>query len=245
LVAGSDDAVASSDEPVAATRPAAAQPTALASYRVLFSNRGVRLLAFVSMALAAGFYAQFETGLPAFALQELSVTPSVVGTAAAANCLVIVALQWLVVKVTGDRHPAALLIVVAATWVSSWLLLETALFVSTSLAGVLFVVAFMTFGLGETMYAPILSPLTAAVAPPGLVGTTLGMLSALRTGISAVGPLLAGVFLALDVPHVFVLVHVAINVAGGVFAWQLLHSPTTAARPGDNRGADPARSAHA
>jgi MFS family permease len=241
---GSRDAEAVDDEAVVAATAGTGAVGGLAAYRAIFSDRRVRLLAFVSMALAAGFYAQFETGLPAFALQELSVRPSTVGTAAAANCLVIVALQWLVVRVTGDRHPAALLVVVAGIWVSSWLLLEAALFVETSLAGVLFVVAFMTFGLGETMYAPILSPLTAAVAPPGLVGTTLGLLSALRTGISAVGPLLAGVFLALDIPHVFVLVHVAINVAGGAFAWQLLHSRTTVARPGDNRAVDASRSAY-
>ncbi len=219
-------------------------PRGLALYGQLYRNRPVRLLAFVSMALAAGFYAQFETGLPAFALQELSVKASTVGTAAAANCLVIVALQWLVVKVTGQRQPAALLIVVAGIWVLSWLLLEVALFTSPSVAGVLFVVSFMTFGFGETMYAPILSPLTAAVAPPGMLGTTLGTMSALRTGISAAGPLLAGVFLALDVPHVFVGVHVAINALGGVLAWQLLHVQRTATDEVDNRGVDPARSVH-
>ena len=49
------------------------------TYRHLLSNRSVRLLALVSIALAAGFYAQFETGLPAFALQSLSVEPTVVG----------------------------------------------------------------------------------------------------------------------------------------------------------------------
>ena len=66
-------------------------------------NRSVRLLGLLSIALAAGFYAQFETGLPAFALQSLSVEPTVVGTAAAVNCVVIVGLQWLVVRLTGDR----------------------------------------------------------------------------------------------------------------------------------------------
>ena len=115
-----------------------------------------------------------------------------VGTAAAVNCVVIVGLQWLVVRLTGDRDGAGLLVVVGAIWVGSWLLLEAALFVSPHVAGALFVVAFAIFAVGETMYAPILSPLTAAVAPPGLVGTTLGALAALRTGISAVGPLVAG-----------------------------------------------------
>jgi MFS family permease len=214
------------------------------TYRLFVTNRQLRLLALVSMALAAGFYAQFETGLPAFALQSLSVAPSTVGTAAAANCLVIVALQWLVVRLTGRHHGAALLVAVAAIWVMSWLLLEVALFVDSSTAGMLFVVAFMTFAFGETMYAPILSPLAASISPPGLVGTTLGTLSALRTGVSAGGPLVAGLLLALDVPHVFVLLHVAINAVGGVLAWRLLRAQHGAAVHVDNGRADPMRSAH-
>ena len=199
------------------------------TYRFLMGNRSVRLLGLLSIALAAGFYAQFETGLPAFALQSLSVEPTVVGTAAAVNCVVIVGLQWLVVRLTGDRDGAGLLVVVGAIWVGSWLLLEAALFVSPHVASALFVVAFAIFAVGETMYAPILSPLTAAVAPPGLVGTTLGALAALRTGISAVGPLVAGALLAFDLPHVFVLAHVVINAVAIVLALRLFRTQTVAA----------------
>ena len=199
------------------------------TYRYLMRNRSVRLLGLLSIALAAGFYAQFETGLPAFALQSLSVEPTVVGTAAAVNCVVIVGLQWLVVRLTGDRDGAGLLVVVGAIWVGSWLLLEAALFVSPHVASALFVVAFAIFAVGETMYAPILSPLTAAVAPPGLVGTTLGALAALRTGISAVGPLVAGALLAFDLPHVFVLAHVVINAVAIVLALRLFRTQTVAA----------------
>jgi hypothetical protein len=209
------------------------------TYRHLASNRQVRLLGLVSIALAAGFYAQFETGLPAFALQSLSVAPRVVGTAAAVNCLVIVGLQWMVVRLTGDRAGAGLLAAVGAIWVGSWLLLEVALFVSPGLASAMFVVAFAVFAVGETMYAPILSPLTAAVAPPGLVGTTLGALAALRTGISAVGPLLAGALLAFDLPHVFVLAHAAINAVAIVLAIRLLHAQTASASRVDNEANGP------
>lgn len=203
------------------------------TYRYLASNRQIRLLGLLSIALAAGFYAQFETGLPAFALQSLSVEPSVVGTAAAVNCVVIVGLQWLVVRLTGERNGAALLALVGAIWVGSWLLLEAALFVSPQVAGVLFVVTFAIFAVGETMYAPILSPLTASVAPDGLVGTTLGALAALRTGISAVGPLVAGALLAFDLPHAFVLGHVAINAGAVVLALRLARAQTAPTSAGD------------
>lgn len=210
----------------------------LAAYRTLARNRSVRLFAIVSMLLAAGFYAQFETGLPAFALQSLHVAPSTVGTAAAVNCLVIVALQWLVVKITGTHSSAVLLAVVGAVWVLSWLLLEVALFTGAASAGLIFVVAFGLFAVGETMYAPVLAPLAAAVAPPGLVGTTLGVLAALRTGISAAGPLVAGVLIAAGLPHVFVLVHIVINalaVAVAVRLWSVLRHSTVSV---DNQETD-------
>lgn len=196
--------------------------SALGTYRHLARHRPVRLLALVSMALAAGFYAQFETGLPAFALQSLSVPASTIGTAAAVNCLVIVGLQWLVVRVTRRHSSAVLLVVVGAVWAVCWLLLELALFTDPSRAAAIFVIAFGLFAVGETMYAPVLSPLAAAVAPPGMLGATLGALSALRTGISAAGPLVAGLLIALDLPHVFVLVHVAINLLAVAIALRLV-----------------------
>ena len=215
--------------------PSARPLGSLAAYRHLARHRNVRLLAIVSMALAAGFYAQFETGLPAFALASLDVAASTVGTAAAVNCLVIVGVQWLVVRVTGKSSGASLLAVVGTIWVLSWLILEAALFLSPARAGVLFVSAFAVFAVGETMYAPILGPLAAAVAPPGMVGTTLGALAALRTGISAAGPLIAGLLLALNLPHVFVLVHVAINGVAVAVALRL-HRAVTASQPGVDTG---------
>jgi MFS family permease len=213
--------------------------TGMAAYRMLARNRSVRLFAIVSMLLAAGFYAQFETGLPAFALQSLHVSARVVGAAAGVNCLVIVALQWLVVRVTG-RHPgAALLVVVASIWVLTWLLLEVALFTGPTGASSIFVLAFATFGIGETMYAPVLSPLAAAIAPPGLLGTTLGALAALRTAVSAAGPLVAGVLISADLPHVFVLVHVVINAAAVGVGWRLWRVQQHARGRVDNGRTDP------
>ncbi len=214
----------------------------LATYLHLARNRQVRLLALVSMALAAGFYAQFETGLPAFALQSLSVDATTVGTAAAVNCVVIVGLQWLIVTLTKRHSAAALLTIVGSIWALTWLLLEASLFVDPARAASMFVVAFAIFAVGETMYAPVLSPLAAAVAPPGLVGTTLGALAALRTGVSAAGPLVAGVLIALNLPHVFVLLHVAINLGAVALAWRLLRAQSTVSVEVDNGETDDVRS---
>jgi hypothetical protein len=77
------------------------------------------------------------------------------------------------------------------------------------------------FALGETMYAPVLNPLTASLAPPGMVGTTLGVFSALQTGVSAAGPLLAGLALSGGTGGVFLAAHVGISVLAVGSAWRL------------------------
>lgn len=219
--AGGADAAYDAGVRLDAAVESSTRPSGRAAYRTLLADRRVRLLAIVSMLLSAGFYAQFETGLPAFALQSLHVRPSTVGTAAAVNCLVIVALQWIVTKVTGRNPGAVLLAVVGSIWVMSWLLLEGSLFTGRATAGTVFVLAFGLFAVGETMFAPILSPLTAAIAPAGLVGTALGAMAALRTGVSAAGPLIAGLLITAGLPHVFVLMHVAINLAAIAVALRL------------------------
>ena len=63
----------------------------------------------------------------------------------------------------------------------------------------------------------MLNPLTASLAPAGMVGTTLGLVASLQTGVSALGPLLAGVALAAGHPTLFVVVHLGIAV-GAVLA---------------------------
>jgi MFS family permease len=214
----------------------------VATYRRLAGSRQVRLLALASVALAAGFYGQFDTGLPALALDRLGIDPSVIGTAMALNSVVIVSVQWLVVRATRNRSGESMLIVVGTTWAATWLLLEVALFAAPEYAGALFVGAFVAFAFGETMFAPVLAPLAAAVAPEGTVGTTLGLLAGARNVTYAAGPLVAGSLLALDLPHVFVLLHVAINVAGAALAWRLLQARRPLAVEVDNGGIDDLRS---
>ncbi len=188
--------------------------------RLILRTPALRWTAVVTTALALGFYAQFESGLPAYAMTVLEVSPTTVGTAAAVNCLVIVALQMLVVRVTARRPGASLLVVVGAIWVASWLLLAAAAAVP-SLSGSLFVVAFGVFAVGETMYSPVLSPLTASLAPAGMVGTMLGLFAALQTGVSAAGPMLSGVILGSGHGSVFVAVHVVVSLVAVGAAWRL------------------------
>lgn len=180
----------------------------------------LRWVAIVTVAIALGFYAQFESGLPAFALTFLDVPARTIGTAAAVNSLVIVVLQMVVVKMTAKRDPASLLIAVGLVWVLSWGILAVAMR-TPALAATLFVTTFGVFAVGETLFAPVLNPLSASLAPEGMVGTTLGLLAALQTGVSAAGPLLAGLALGAGHGTTFVVVHLGISVAAVTSAVRL------------------------
>ena len=217
--AHADEVAAPEDAPSASTTSA---------IRVILATPALRWTAVITVALALGFYAQFESGLPAYAITVLGVPARTIGTASAVNCLVIVVLQMAVVKWTAKRSAPSLLVVVGSIWVLSWLLLAAASLVP-ELAGTMFVVVFGVFAVGETMYAPVLNPLTASLAPSGMVGTTLGIFAALQTGVSAAGPMLAGVALTAGRGSLFVAVHVGISLVA-VFAALRLRSLLAGAR---------------
>lgn len=191
-----------------------------AAVRLILGTPALRWTALVTVTLALGFYAQFESGLPAYALTVLALSERTVGTAAAVNCLVIVALQMAVVRWTAERSAPSLLVVVGAIWVVSWGVLAATPQLP-GIAGAMFVTAFGIFALGETMYAPVLNPLTAALAPTGMVGTTLGVFAALQTGVSAAGPLLAGLALGGGHDRVFVGGHAAVSLVAVLAALRL------------------------
>ena len=198
--------------------------------RAIWAIPALRWTALITVTLALGFYAQFESGLPAYALTVLHVEETTIGLAAAVNCVVIIALQMVVVKVTANRSGATLLMGVGLIWTVSWLVLAASS-LAPELAAVLFVTTFAIFAVGETMYAPVLNPLTASLAPSSLVGTTLGLFTALQTGFSAVGPLVAGVLLGAGLGSLFIGVHIAISLLAVFGAWRLRGAMRAARTP--------------
>ncbi|KHK99160.1 membrane protein [Microbacterium mangrovi] len=209
--------------------------------RLIFAEPAMRWTAVVTVALALGFYAQFESGLPAYAITELHVDPSAIGTAAAVNCLVVVALQVLMVRLTAKRSAPVLLMAVGVIWMLSWVLLSAAQFMPAALASAMFVTTYGVFAVGETIYSPVLNPLTASLAPAGMVGQTLGTVSALQTAFSAAGPLVAGLLLGAGLADVYLGLHFAVSAVAVFAAWrihralQAHHTPTTAVPVLDSR----------
>jgi len=197
-----------------------ARPSARGSLRAVFATPALRWTAVVTVTLALGFYAQFESGLPAYGITVLDVDTAAIGSAAAVNAIVIVVLQVIVVRLTAHRSAPTLLMAVGAIWVLSWLVLSMAQ-LAPGVASALFVTTFGIFAVGETMYSPVLSPLTASLAPRGMVGQTLGTFAALQTTFSAMGPLVAGALLGAGLTNGFLGLHVAISLLAVYAAWRL------------------------
>ncbi|RXZ48310.1 MFS transporter [Agromyces binzhouensis] len=188
--------------------------------RIIFATPALRWTAIVTITLALGFYAQFESGLPAYGITVLGVDPTVIGTAAAVNCLVIVAIQVVMFRLTAKRSAPVLLMGVGAIWVLAWLGLSAAQ-LAPGLAAAIFVTTYGIFAVGETIYSPVLNPLTASLAPKGMVGQTLGTMAALQTAFTAAGPLVAGVLLGAGLVDGFLWMHLGVSVLAVFAAWRV------------------------
>ncbi len=202
----------------------------LAALRTIAASPALRWTALMTLTLALGFYAQFESGLPAYALTVLSVEASTIGTAAAVNSLVIVLLQVVMVRLTSRFEAPSLLMVVGGIWALSWTVLSTAQ-LAPGLAPALFITTFGIFAVGETMYSPVLNPLVASLAPRGMVGQALGLFAALQTSASALGPLLAGLLLGAGLAQGFLGAHLGVSLLAVYAAWRLRVHLRAAARP--------------
>ncbi|HET7279225.1 MAG TPA: MFS transporter [Dermatophilaceae bacterium] len=219
-----------SGAPAVGSAVLATQPGGLSAARAIWRIPALRWTAVITATMALAFYAQFESGLPAYALTVLHVRETTIGLAAAVNCAVIIVLQMVVVRVTAKRGAPGLLMVVGAIWTLAWVML-TAASSFPELAAAVFVSAFGVFAVGETMYAPVLNPLTASLAPEGMVGTTLGLFAALQTGVSAIGPLVAGILLGAGQSRLFLGVHLAISAVAFASAWRLRSLTRTRVEP--------------
>jgi MFS family permease len=175
--------------------------------RAVLRVPAVRWLLGVTLLLTLACYAQYDAGLPSYALTVLDVPPATLGTAVAVNSVLVAVLTAPVVRATRSVSPARLLAACGAIWVAVWLVLALPLAVPGA-AGALVVLGYALFSPGETMLAPVLSPLAATLAPAGAVGRTLAAVNGAQTVATAVGPGLSAVLLGIGAPPVFLAVQV-------------------------------------
>ncbi len=85
---------------------AADEPSEDVGYRAVLRAPGVRWMLAVTGLLTLACYAQFDSGLPSYALTVLDVPPTTLGTAVAVNAVLVAALTAPVVRATRRSAPA-------------------------------------------------------------------------------------------------------------------------------------------
>jgi MFS family permease len=173
------------------------------SYRELVARPEVRWLLGVALLITLACYAQYDSGLPAFVLSSTSVSPAVLGSSVAVNAVLVAVLTGPVIAFTRKREGTSLLATCALLWVGCWVIFGLPLIVS-GLDGLFVLLGFAAISFGETMMAPILSPLAAALAPAGATGRTMAAVTGASTVATAIGPILASALLGMHLPAGFI-----------------------------------------
>lgn len=166
------------------------------SYLAILRRPGVAWMTALTFLGTFVGYGQMEAGFPAFARQVSHVSTAVVGFAFALNTLVIVVLQFLVLRRITGRRRTRVLLVMAGLWALAWLVLGFTGLTPGSLAAAAGVLTFHSlFALGETLLQPTIPAITNDLAPDHLRGRYNAVSAGAFQGGTILGPVVAGVML--------------------------------------------------
>ncbi|WP_437063421.1 MFS transporter [Streptomyces sp. enrichment culture] len=164
------------------------------SWRQLLGNRAMVQLCVLGFVLFFACYGQFESGLSAYGVEAAGISTSALGTALAANTLMIVVAQFAVLKFVERRKRSRVIASVGLIWAVAWAVAGYAGLGhgSQAMATAAFISTYALFGLGEAMLSPTLAPLVADLAPTGLAGQYNSAFALVKQLALAVGPAVGG-----------------------------------------------------
>ena len=178
--------------------------TPTVGYLDILRRPPVLWLTFITFLCTFIGYGQIESGFPAFSRQVGEVSTQVIGFAFAINTLVIVALQFTVLKaVTGRRRTRGLLVMVVL-WVVSWLVLSAAGLGPAMLAAVAVVTFMGLFGFGEIFMQIAIPAITNDMADDHIRGRANAVNAGAFQGGAILGPVVSGFLLEHDLPAAFI-----------------------------------------
>ncbi|WP_259461099.1 MULTISPECIES: MFS transporter [unclassified Microbacterium] len=150
------------------------------------------------------------------------VSTQVVGIAFAVNTVVIVLLQFAVLRLISGKRRTRVMQVMALIWALSWVLLGAAGLLPASLVAAIGVIAYMgVFAFGETMLQPTVPAMYNDLASDRTRGRYNAINSAAFQGGAIAGPLVAGVMLGEGLDSWFIGVMIVGSVAVGGLAMVL------------------------
>lgn len=160
------------------------------------------LLGFVSSFVG---YSQLNTGMPAFARAVGEVSTRGLGFAFAANTLVIVLLQLVVLQRIEGLRRTRVIAVMGVVWAGSWLLLGSSGLVPGTLGATMLVAAMASvFALGETLLQPTIPALVNDLAPDHLRGRYNALSSAAFQLAAIIAPPVAGLLIGHGLGGVYI-----------------------------------------
>ncbi|MFF7369977.1 MFS transporter [Streptomyces tricolor] len=172
----------------------APEGSAKGSWQQLLGNRAMVQLCVLGFVLFFACYGQFESGLSAYGVEAAGISTSTLGTALAANTLMIVVAQFAVLKLVERRRRSRVIAAVGLIWAVAWLAAGYAGLGhgSQEMATAAFVSTYALFGLGEAMLSPTVAPLVADLAPEGMAGQYNSAFALVKQLALAVGPAVGG-----------------------------------------------------
>jgi MFS family permease len=149
------------------------------SYREVLRLPAMRTLLLVTFVGSFVGYAQLNTGMPAFARALGRVSTQGLGIAFAANTLVIVLLQLVVLQRIEGRRRTRVVAVMAVIWALAWLCMGASGLVPGSWGSTLLIAGCASvFALGETLLQPTMPAMTNDIATDRLRGRANAISSA-------------------------------------------------------------------
>ncbi|MFC9685551.1 MFS transporter [Streptomyces sp. NPDC056948] len=164
------------------------------SWKQLLGNRAMVQLCVLGFVLFFACYGQFESGLSAYGVEAAGISTSALGSALAANTLVIVIAQFAVLRFVERRRRSRVIAAVGLIWAVAWAVAGYAGLGNGSqeMATAAFVSTYALFGLGEAMLSPTVAPLVADLAPEGMAGQYNSAFALVKQLALAVGPAVGG-----------------------------------------------------
>ncbi|WP_306933929.1 MFS transporter [Streptomyces luteogriseus] len=164
------------------------------SWKQLMGNRAMVQLCVLGFVLFFACYGQFESGLSAYGVEAAGISTSALGTALAANTLMIVVAQFAVLRFVERRRRSRVIAAVGLIWAVAWVVAGYAGLGhgSQEMATAAFVSTYALFGLGEAMLSPTVAPLVADLAPEGMAGQYNSAFALVKQLALAVGPAVGG-----------------------------------------------------
>ncbi len=173
--------------------PVTEGPATRVTYLQVLRMPAVASLTTLSFVASFVGYAQFNAGMPAYARAIGEVSTRGLGWAFAANTLVIVLLQLVVLQRIEGRRRTRVIVVMCLIWALSWVLLAGSGLAPGTWAATLMVTGCASvFALGETLLQPTIPAMVNDMAPDHLRGRYNAVTSSGFQLAAVTGPPVAG-----------------------------------------------------